>query len=121
MKQNDIDRILAVEDEITPSPRFLASVMAAVEREAATLPPLEFPWIRALPGFLATIVAIAAAIRHGIGVMSDPAVVTVLNEHIRQISALSAGIGLQWIALAFAITIISVLLSSILVRGSNYA
>jgi len=67
MNQNDIDNFLATEGRITPSPEFLASVMRAVEREAASLPPLEFPWIRALPGFLAAVVAITAGIWHGRG------------------------------------------------------
>lgn len=121
MKHDEIDRILANEGRITPSPEFLASVMGAVEREAASLQPLEFPWLRALPGFMATIVAIVAASWHGIGILSDPAAVTVLNEQLTQVAALASGFGLQWIVLAVVITAVSMALSSSLVRGRNYA
>lgn len=36
-----------------PSPRFAVRVMAAVRREAATPPPLAFPWRRLVLGLLA--------------------------------------------------------------------
>ena len=48
---DDLDRALADEPGIDPSPVFVRSVMAAVEREAAAPPPpIPFPWLRALPG-----------------------------------------------------------------------
>ena len=52
MKDHDLDRILS-EDEILPSSGFTASVMDAVRREATALPPIPFPWKRALPGLVA--------------------------------------------------------------------
>lgn len=121
MNYDDINRILASEQEITPSPEFLASVMSAVTRQAGSLPPLEFPWIRALPGFLAAIVAVAAAIWHAIGILSDPATITAFNVQVHQVGALVTASGLQWIALAVGVTIISIALSSSLVDGRNYA
>ena len=110
MINDEIDRILADDVEILPSSGFLSSVMEAVEREAIAPPPLVFPWNRALPGFLAAIVALAVAIWNGIGSLSDPATIAALDEQLRQLLVLATGIGLQWIALAVAITIISVTL-----------
>ena len=46
----EINSILSREDEILPSSGFTVSVMDAVRREAASPPPIPFPWIRALPG-----------------------------------------------------------------------
>jgi hypothetical protein len=118
--QNDIDLILANENKVTPSPKFLESVMGAVEREATT-PPFAFPWLRALPGFIATIAALVAAIWNGIGVLTDPATNAVFNDQLREFTALTMSVGLQWIALAVAITFISLVLSSSLTGVSRSA
>ncbi len=117
---DDIDRILADEDTITPSAGFLTSVMRAVEREAAIPPPLKFPWLRALPGFLATIAALAVAIWQGIGSLRDPASIALLEEQLRRFAVVAAGMGLQWVLLAVAITIIAVMLP-LSVMGSGVA
>jgi hypothetical protein len=47
-----IDAILANQDEIVPSSGFLAHVMEKVQEEAVALPPIPFPWKRAIPGFV---------------------------------------------------------------------
>jgi hypothetical protein len=107
---DDIERLLGDEDEITPSARFLPAVMDAVQREAAAPRPLEFPWLRALPGLVATVAALAVATWHGIGSLSDPATSAVLAEELRELMALAAGVGLQWVVLAIAVTIVSALL-----------
>ena len=112
MKQNDLDRMLANEEEITPSSNFTASVMQAVEREAAASRPLEFPWLRALPGFVAALVALAAAIRNGIGLLNDPAAMADFGSVLLQCERYAASIGLHWILLAAAITTVSVVLPS---------
>lgn len=114
--QEEIDRILADEDKISPSPRFLESVMEAVGREAAVARPLAFPWSRAMPGILAMIAALLAAFWNGIGSLSDPATVAVIGEQVRQYSTLATGIGLQWLVLAVAITLLSLMLSSSVMR-----
>jgi hypothetical protein len=51
-EEGEIDGILSREDEILPSSGFAVSVMDAVRREAAILPPIAFPWRRALPGMI---------------------------------------------------------------------
>ena len=109
------------EDRITPSPQFLASVMRDVEREAASLPPLKFPWMRALPVFLAALVAIIAATAHGISLLDDPLAITLLDRQLGQITNIAAGYELHWIVLAVAATIISLTLSSGVVRGRKRA
>jgi hypothetical protein len=50
--ETEIDRILAAEEQLLPSPGFLASVMERVQEEAAAPPPIPFPWKRAIPGIL---------------------------------------------------------------------
>jgi hypothetical protein len=56
----DLDRALADEPGIDPSPVFVRSVMAAVEREAAAPPPIPFPWLRALLGAGAALAVVVA-------------------------------------------------------------
>ena len=50
MRTDELDRVLLTEPEIVPSPGFAKSVMAAVRNDAATPPPISFPWHVALPG-----------------------------------------------------------------------
>jgi hypothetical protein len=50
MSDEELNRILSGEPELEPSAGFAASVMKAVRREAATPPPIPFPWWCALPG-----------------------------------------------------------------------
>jgi hypothetical protein len=52
MNRDQIDAILANEDEIVPSSGFLARVMEKVQDEAVAPPPIPFPWKRAIPGFV---------------------------------------------------------------------
>lgn len=49
----EINRILSREEAILPSSGFTVSVMDAVRRDAAVVPPIAFPWKRALPGLVA--------------------------------------------------------------------
>ena len=54
---DELDRVFSPQDEIVPSSGFATSVMEAVRREAAAetteFPPIAFPWVRALPVFVA--------------------------------------------------------------------
>jgi hypothetical protein len=120
MKSEDIDQVLANEREVAPSPDFLASVMRAVRREATSLPPLKFPWRRALPGFLATFVALARTIWDLVNFLRDAASYAVIKEQLDHLAALAAGFGLQWILLAAVVTLISLALSLKLVGGRHY-
>jgi hypothetical protein len=119
--QNDIDRLLTDEDKVTPSSKFLESVMEAVEREAAARRPIEFPWIRALPGIVATIVALAVAMWSGIGALNDPGTIVAIDELVLQLTVFATSIGLHWILLAAVITVVSVILPSSLMNVRNSA
>ncbi|HEY1500760.1 MAG TPA: hypothetical protein VGF88_14360 [Acidobacteriaceae bacterium] len=59
----DVDRALfADHDSILPSSGFAASVMSAVQAEAAAPAPLAFPWKRALPGLAVGAVVVVTVI-----------------------------------------------------------
>lgn len=119
--QNDIDRLLTDEDKLTPSSKFLESVMAAVEREAAARRPIEFPWFRALPGIVAMIVALTVAMWSGIGALNEPGTIAAVDERVLQLTVFATSIGLHWILLATLITVVSVILPSSLMNIRNSA
>jgi hypothetical protein len=121
MNPDDIDDILTHERSITPSPNFLASVMRAVRRQAASLPPLKFPWFRALPGILAMFVAIMRAVWDLVGFLSEPNVLAGFKEQLQHFADLAAQFGVQWIVLAVAITAVSLMLSISLVGSEQDA
>lgn len=121
MNPDDIDDILTNERLITPSPDFLASVMRAVRRQAASLPPLKFPWLRVLPGILATFVAIMRAVWDLVGFLNEPDVLAGFKEQLHQFADVAAQFGVQWIVLAVAITVVSLMLSVSLVGSEHYA
>ncbi len=61
---DELDRMLSPRDEIVPSSGFVASVMEAVRHEeaasaATVFPPISFPWLRALPVFVALAAGLA--------------------------------------------------------------
>lgn len=121
MNPEDIDDILTNEKLITPSPDFLASVMRAVRRQAAALPPLKFPWLRTLPGIVAMFVAIMRLAWDLVGFLNDPDVLSDFKEQLQQFADLAAQFGVQWIVLAVVITILSLMLSITLVGSEHYA
>lgn len=53
MTDQEMNDILGGETQIEPSLGFTSAVMRAVHREAATPPPIRFPWVLALPGLIA--------------------------------------------------------------------
>jgi hypothetical protein len=62
LNDDEIESILDGGDEILPSSGFAESVMEAVHRDVITLPPLAFPWRRAVPGIVALLAAFWMAI-----------------------------------------------------------
>ncbi|HEX4824067.1 MAG TPA: hypothetical protein VFV19_07120 [Candidatus Polarisedimenticolaceae bacterium] len=95
MKPEEIDRILAEKDDLVPSSGFTDAVMDAVRREAATPPPIPFPWKRAWPVVVAGAAALALV----------PAVVVI---EAAAPSPLRVPPELGWIALAAAVTLVSI-------------
>ena len=55
MNDKDLDRVLREREEIVPSSGFVASVMEAVQQEAAAPAPIPFPWKWALPGLTVSV------------------------------------------------------------------
>ena len=120
MKSEDIDNVLANEEPITPSPDFLASVMRAVRRQAAALPPLRFPWLRLLPAILAMFAAIMRVFWDIFGFLAEPDVMAGFKEQLHQFAEVATRFGVQWIVLAVAITVFSLMLSISLVGSGHY-
>jgi len=105
LRDDEIDRILGGEEDVLPSPRFHASVMEAVHREATAPPPIPFPWKRALPAFAAVSLALAGA--PVLLVPSDVAGPSILDSMLPVVKS----VGAPWIALAALATALSLLLS----------
>jgi len=104
MNPDDIERLLASDVTLTPSPTFLASVMRAVKRERTALPPLAFPWKRAFPGILALATGLIGG---GISVAGDTAIMRMLDEQLTQVAIMVIAAHLHWVALALVVTAVS--------------
>jgi hypothetical protein len=110
MHQDQLDTILAREDEIIPSSGFLSRVMDKVQEEAAAPPPIPFPWKRAIPGFILVAAVFGwgavETVRHateaGAFALPNLHLATSITEQIQQ-----AG----WVVGALAISAVSWLLS----------
>jgi hypothetical protein len=115
MRDPDLDRILSKEEAILPSSGFAASVMEAVQREAAAPPPIPFPWKRALPGLCAVALA-ALSLVAGIillfihGAPAQPIPRQWLAA-LASAAAVSRNLGATWILLALALSFASVKLT----------
>ena len=121
MNHDDIDRILSSEDEILPSSGFVASVLDAVRREAATPPPIPFPWKRAWPVAAAAAIALVGAPTliwceraRAAGSSGEGAVSASSIESLARVAASS---GAHWLILAAALTLASIIASKRLAAG----
>jgi hypothetical protein len=118
MIEDPVDRILSREDDILPSSGFVFSVMEAVRQEAATPPPIPFPWTRALPGLMALGVALIALGSLIVRQLSLPSAVTPASAIVADafavlLAAMKSPImrGLGWVALALLLSLASLLFS----------
>jgi hypothetical protein len=115
MRPDDLDRILSEEQEFVPSSGFVASVMDAVRREAATPPPIPFPWKRALPGLAVGVLALLAVLVAGFallirgGAAQSPAVP--LPPALGLILEAARTVGAIWIVLGLVLSLVLVKLS----------
>lgn len=113
-KENELstlDRILSTEEELIPSSGFLASVMERVEDEARAPAPIQFPWKRAIPGFVLAAGVFGwggtVLVREAVSAVSAQAVVPVhLPAGLEQTFA-----ALGWAGLALVISLASWVLS----------
>lgn len=121
MTPDDMDRILSCEAQIAPSSGFTAAVMDAVRREAATPPPIPFPWKRALPGMAAaalaivvvSIASVALFMHGGAGRLPPAALPPALGSLLDGAKTIGAG----WILLGLILSRVLVQLSFKLARG----
>jgi cytochrome c-type biogenesis protein CcmH/NrfG len=59
---DNLDRILLGQDTLLPSSGFASSVMDAIQQQASAPAPIPFPWKWALPGIVALLAALMAAL-----------------------------------------------------------
>jgi hypothetical protein len=81
MEDDDLDLILASDEILLPSSGFAAAVMDAVRRETAAPAPIPFPWRRALPGLIVSVIVIVSIlagwiVRYGGKIVAEPAPTT---------------------------------------------
>lgn len=119
MRDHELDRILSENDEIVPSSGFVRNVMEGVRMEASAPPPIPFPWLRALPGMVVSIlflaaVCVTAVLRRGLPrahQVPGPSIFTrLMSDLAGLLSAANVG-GLGWILLALLLTLASVKVS----------
>ena len=114
---DDLDRIMARDDEIVPSSGFASSVMDAVRSEAAAPPAIPFPWKRALPGLLTLVVSIAWSVWDAVRVpaqQSAPAVpsnVTHWFDGVVPLFDRARMFGAEWLLLGLLVTFVGLKLT----------
>jgi hypothetical protein len=111
MREHELDQVLSEERNVTPSAKFTKSVMNAVQLEAVALPPITFPWVRALPGLAAGLFASMWIIIEGFR-LYDPQRTTFVPgpwiERIMPLVARAEHSGVAWVLLALAVTAVCV-------------
>ena len=122
MNDHELDLVLMEREEIVPSSGFVASVMEAVQQEAAAPAPIPFPWKWAVPGFVVSVTMamgmIARWFYSGARVShANPPVATAmpmetLSSSLTQVHiAVSTLVALEWSALALLVSFAAAWLS----------
>lgn len=123
MRDNDLERVLSAEEEIVPSSGFVSSVMDAVHREASAPPPIPFPWKWAMPGLAACLLLLAFSFV-GFGHSSQYASATLSLASMfsllpRMVEGWSMYFGVGWIAVALAVSVVSLRFSMRIIAGGD--
>lgn len=119
MKQDKLDRILAEEEQLTPSSGFVASVMERVRDEAASPQPIPFPWKRIAP---AIVLLVGALVWCGVELsrLGLPQIRTEMFTSAHLPTSMVQPIkDAGWVAVALGISLLSWLLSRRLVGRSG--
>ena len=111
LEPDALDRIL-LEEALIPSSGFTASVMGAIEEQAAQPAPIPFPWKLALPGLVALLAAVVIAIRLLAAGLQSAATLN-LNPALAQTIGKQAGS----IVLALAAAFVCLLLTQRMAAG----
>jgi hypothetical protein len=117
MNDSDLDRTLAGEEDIVPSPAFTASVMRVVRQEQASQP-IAFPWTRALPGFSALFLSVTICIVlmiRGLSTSAAP-VSAAFSAPATFANVITYAAG--WVIFALLLTLLSIMLS-VRIRRAN--
>jgi len=114
MERDDLDRLLS-DDEIVPSSGFVACVMEAVRVEAVAPPAIPFPWSRALPGIVATAVALIATVAGFFMPGSDATEGTLPTLA----SVFGSSTELTWMLVVVLLSTVPVVLSLRIMRGRS--
>jgi len=113
MKADDLGRILDRE-EILPSSGFVDSVMDAVRQEAATPPPIPFPWKRALPGLFVAVLVLVSVLVSSATRLIPPVPTRLPGTSAFALPSLletARFVGVDWIVLVLLLTLTSVVFS----------
>jgi hypothetical protein len=123
MRHDYLDRSLSKEEEILPSSGFTASVMEAVRQEAATPPPIAFPWKRALPGLIVGCLTILWLLFKGVTQTmqgnGEPAIPSIFHFSVASVVASPAVAAVCWIVIALALSFASQKLAILLLHRNT--
>ncbi len=122
MNNDDLDRLLLEREEIVPSSGFVASVMEAVQQEAAAPAPIPFPWKWALPGLIVSVAMAmgmiarwfysAARVSHPAQPVATASSIETLSASLPQVHmAVTTVVALEWSALALLVSFAAAWLS----------
>jgi hypothetical protein len=119
MSDHELDRILSEQDELVPSSGFVKGVMDGIRTASSAPPPIPFPWQRALPGLVVSILFLTAACVMGFlrqippraHQASGPSIFMRVTSDLGDLLSAAKVGGLGWIVLALLLTFASVKVS----------
>ena len=110
-KRENLDRILAAEEELVPSSGFVSAVMERVREEAAAPKPIPFPWKRVVPAMILVAAGLVwcavQLVWMGMAEAKTPVRVTLHSSALMTPQIQSAA----WVAAALGVSLLSWLLS----------
>jgi hypothetical protein len=120
-KTNNLDQILAAEEELAPSSGFVASVMERVREEAAAPEPIPFPWKRVVPGVVLALGGVVwlgvEGARQGLARLPELDAASALRLVPLQMSGTLEDAG--WVAAALGVSLLSWLLARRMIGRSG--
>jgi hypothetical protein len=108
MERDDLDRLLSDDTTLVPSSGFAAGVMDAVRREASEPQAIPFPWKRALPGIVATALALVSTLVSGFLAFNAPSAQALsegpTESFLKVIVAAATSAEIAWVVFATLLT-----------------